>query len=398
MILSETEIINTDSWWLPAIRNSGFIIYWLAIFLFLSGFISLFIIHVDISVRAKGIIRPTDERTVIKSPKSGIIDTIYYKDGERVIKNSLLLKLRDQVLPENLRLNDTEISQCRKFILDLELLTAADLISSERISLLKTPIYKQEALRFFSRSDEHRIMLLKANHELMLNEKLAADRVISPKELYDIRVQQQKTFSAFESFRHQQFVDWQADLVKYKAELQQCYSRQEELEKVNETNQIRAPVSGNLQELNGHYAGNSIEAGEMICTLSPDGQLIGECYVSSKDIGLLKTGQLVRFQVDAFNYNYFGSGTGNICSIDNDYILVDKTPVFKVKCTLNERGLKLFNGYTGELKKGMGFQARFAICNRSLWQLLYDGLDDWLNPGAQPALKNYSPDEEIHSG
>jgi HlyD family secretion protein len=114
--------------------------------------------------------------------------------------------------------------------------------------------------------------------------------------------------------------------------------------------------------------------------VSPGGPLMGECYVLSKDIGLLKTGQAVRLQIDAFNYNYFGVLTGKIYSIDNDFTLLDKTPVFKVRCKLDDRILKLSNGYSGELKKGMGFQARFIICKRSLWQLLYDGMDDWLNP------------------
>jgi HlyD family secretion protein len=146
---------------------------------------------------------------------------------------------------------------------------------------------------------------------------------------------------------------------------------------------IRTPVSGFIQDPNGHYSGNSIQAGELICSISPDGLLMGECYVLSKDIGLLKTGQVVRLQIDAFNYNYFGVVTGKIYSIDNDFVLLDKIRVFKVRCKLNERVLKLSNGYSGELKKGMGFQARFITCKRSLWQLLFDGLDDWLNPVRQ---------------
>src|SRR5450631_503854 len=106
----------------------------------------------------------------------------------------------------------------------------------------------------------------------------------------------------------------------------------------------------------------------------PGGELMGECFVSSKDIGVLKTGQQVMLEVDAFNYNYFGSVSASIYSIDNDFIVQDKTPFFKVKCKLHDRILKLSNGYTGELKKGMGFQARFLLARRSLWQLLYQGL------------------------
>ena len=388
MILNDTEIRNTVSWWLPRMRNTGFIIYWLAIFLFLTGFASLFFIHVDISVHANGLIRPADEITMIKSPVSGVIDTIYFKEGDLVRKNSILLKLRDPVLLKKRRSNDMEIFQCRNFIRDIESLVSADQITEERVSLLETPLYRQEARRFISRSGEQAILLSKAIYETQLNETLAKSRVISASDLYEIRVQQKKTLSAVESFRHEQFAEWQSDLVRYKAELKQCYSIQEELKQVNEMNQIRATVTGRIQELNGLYPGNSVQAGDQICSLSPDGQLLGECYVSTRDIGFLKTGQSLTFQVDALNYNYFGNGTGKIYSIGNDYILADKAPVYKVKCMLNERILKLPNGYAGELKKGMGFQARIIICTRTLWQLLYDGMDDWLDPIHQPGLNN----------
>ncbi len=251
MILDETEIENTASWVMPGVKNSGFFVYWLIIILFLAGLISTFFIQVDISTRVNGIIRPLDEKICIRSPISGIINTIYYREGDKVANNSLLFELRDSAI------------------------------------------------------------------------------------------------------------------------------------------EIRAPVSGTLRELNVRFPGKSVQAGEIICTLNTSAQLMGECFVSSKDIGFLRTGQSVKFQFDAFNYVYFGTGSGIIYSIDSNYILLNNIPLFKVTCTLNERTLRLTNGYVGELRKGMSFQARFITCNRSLWQLLYDRLDDWLNPVRQPVLKKY---------
>jgi len=387
MIFEITDLKETAIGWLPSMNRTGYAIYWLVISLFLTCFSLLFFIHVDISVRANGIIRPLSERTDIKSSVSGSIDTIYFHEGEQVDKGSILLKLRDPALAEKQHFNEEEISQYSDFVHDLNLLISSSGILSKRLPLLNSELYKQEALRFFSRLDEHQIIVSKVQYETMLNEKLAKDKVISPKEFYDIRMQQQKAISAYETFKREQITDWQADLVKNKTALKQCFSRKEELNQSYESECIRAPVSGYLRELNGHYRGNSIQAGETICSISPGGILIGECYVFSKDIGLLKTGQTVRFHLDAFNYNYFGSVTGNIYSIDNDVILLDKTPVFKVSCRLTDTKLKLSNGYSGEIKKGMSFQARFITCNRSLWQLLFDGLDDWLNPANSPGLK-----------
>lgn len=112
--------------------------------------------------------------------------------------------------------------------------------------------------------------------------------------------------------------------------------------------------------------------------------LMAECYVPSKNIGFLKPGLPARFQIDAYNYNYFGSVNGYIFSISDDFILIDRIPVYKVNCHFNSISLKLRNGYIGHLKKGMGFQVRFITCRRTLWQLLFDTVDDWLSPTQEP--------------
>ncbi len=54
--------------------------------------------------------------------------------------------------------------------------------------------------------------------------------------------------------------------------------------------------------------------------------------------------------------------------------------MFRVLCSLNQEFLTLKNGFKGQLKKGMLVNARFELTERSLFDLLYDKMDDWLNP------------------
>jgi membrane fusion protein, peptide pheromone/bacteriocin exporter len=100
----------------------------------------------------------------------------------------------------------------------------------------------------------------------------------------------------------------------------------------------------------------------------------------SQDIGLLKTGMPVSFQIDAFNYNEWGMIEGSITDIAKDFVIVNERMIFKVRCRLNQTSLQLKNGYTANLKKGLTLRARFMVAKRSLYQLLYDKADDWLNP------------------
>ena len=54
-----------------------------------------------------------------------------------------------------------------------------------------------------------------------------------------------------------------------------------------------------------------------------------------------------------------------------------------VKCKLLTDTLTLKNGYCASIQKGMTLTARFRLTQRTLWQLLYDRMDDWMNPKVQ---------------
>ena len=84
--------------------------------------------------------------------------------------------------------------------------------------------------------------------------------------------------------------------------------------------------------------------------------------------------------MDAFNYNQWGLAQGAVTEISKDIISMDEQPVFRVRCSLDTPFLALKNGYRGNLKKGMTLTGRFYLTDRSLWQLLFDRIDDWMNP------------------
>ena len=53
---------------------------------------------------------------------------------------------------------------------------------------------------------------------------------------------------------------------------------------------------------------------------------------------------------------------------------------FKARCIMDKNYLQLKNGYKGQIGKGMTLTARFYLLGRTLWQLLFDRVDDWFNP------------------
>ncbi len=150
---------------------------------------------------------------------------------------------------------------------------------------------------------------------------------------------------------------------------------------------VIAPINGTLLNVKPQELGSFINAGVQIGEISPDTDLFVECYVSPSDIGLLQKNTAINFQVDAFNYNQWGLATGEVIEIGKDIEVLNDEPVFKVRCKMNEKYLQLKNGFQGNLKKGMTLNANFELTKRSLYDLLYDKMDDWLNPSRQGIAK-----------
>ena len=357
----------------------SFSVFGLVSLFVVSFFISLPFLRTTISVKSIGLTRPLNERTEIKPVLSGIIDSLFVKEGDTIKQGQLLATIKDNQTTPQLILNQFELKQRLEFIYDLEKLVNAKEYSS---LILETPLYRQQLSRFQFQVSDQEAAIKKATHEQDMYNKLLKDHVIARKEHFDKEIEAERLRAAFEAFKNDQLTSWQNDLQKYKSEVSQLTAQQKQIETDKRNHYIYAPVSGAIQNINSRYKGNFIAAGESLCIISPESNLIGECYVSTRDIGLLKIGQEARFQIDAFDYNYFGILTGKIISIDNDFSIVENKPVFKVRCTFDSTQLHLKNGYKGELKKGLTFQARFVVAERTLWQLLFDKVDDWLNPTA----------------
>ncbi|MCA0398492.1 MAG: HlyD family secretion protein [Bacteroidetes bacterium] len=337
-------------------------------------------VYTDIYVSSSGVIRPATERTEIRSLVSGIVDSIFLKDGDLVEKDQLVIKVKDLHTADKLNAIDRELGEYRRYLHDLQMLTMSANAPADKSAALQSSVYKEQLNRHLSLRREKAGQLDKTKHDLQINSQLATEKIISPKEFYDIQHLHEQASDSYHSFLLEQRTSWQQDLAKYRISIEQLETQRKQVLAEASLLGIRAATSGSIQGLNDIYAGSYLQANQLVCIISPENGLMGECFVKSRDIGLLQKGQVARYQFSAFNYNYFGEMTGRVISIDKDFSIVNNTAVIKLRCSFDSSTLHLKNGYTGKLQKGLDFQANFFIARRSLWQLLFDKIDDWLNP------------------
>lgn len=358
-------------------------LYWIILAMVIASFLVLPFIKTTISIRTNGIIRPANERTEVKSMLTGHIDQLYVQEGDTVKQGQLIAMIKDKVSEPKVHFNQIEMNQKNKFIHDLRRLTEQkNAIDQLPLASLETPLYKEQLSKFQFQIADQQSAIKKVSNELTIFTSLLEEKVIARKEHFDKQIELERLVASFNAFKNNQLVAWQNDLQQFLMDKSLYQSQKSQIEVEQSNHFIHAPVAGVIQNINTRYKGGVVTAGESICLVSPLTKLVAECYLSTKDIGMLSIGHSARFQLDAFDYQYFGLLTGKVFAIENDYSLMNNQPVFKVHCNLDNAQLNMKNGFVGKIKKGLSFQVRFVVAERTLWNLLFDTMDDWFNPVA----------------
>jgi HlyD family secretion protein len=338
-------------------------------------------IKVDIYTSARGIIKPDKERLSVTSLNSGKIIFTHVKNNSLVHKGDTLLILDNTIIDEKLKLSAHQMSDLSLFIEDLTYLV-------ENKQIIQSPKYKKEYLLYQQNKYQLQTRFRKVKQDFDRNTALYKKDIIAKVEYENSKFEYDLAISNSNQLQQQQLNMWQASLTEYKNNLLEFESNQTQLQDNKAQFVVTAPITGILINAMSLEKGSFLSSGQPFVDISPNTNLLVECFINPQDIGLLKINNEVNFQIDAYNYNQWGLASGNIIDIGKDIEFIENTSVFKVQCHINEKELKLKNGFKGELKKGMTLNAQFKLAERTLFDLLYDKVDNWVNPSQNQLTMN----------
>ncbi len=361
--------------------NKSKIIYSLILLALIIALIALPFIKITIYNTSQGLIRADKERITLNSSASGKVVFHQLKNNLQVHKGDTLLVLNNVAINQKIENTLNRLEETKTFIDDLKLLTANKIAKNKIISLK----YLQEISFYKQKLNELNTRFRKIKEDYKRNKNLFKKGVIAKITLNNSKLEYDLALNAISQYKKQQFSTWQNQLVNYQNQLKDLENSNTQLKESNSLSIVKAPTTGTLLNIKGIENGSFITNGFQLAEISPETDLIVECYINPNNIGLLKKDNKVNFQVSAFNYNQWGLATGKILEVGNDVQMVNNTPMFKVLCSLNQEFLQLKNGFKGYLKKGMLVNTRFELAQRTLFDLLYDKMDDWLNPTTQIA-------------
>ena len=347
---------------------------YLVVVLAIAVFIALLpVIKVDISSQSRGIIRSKTDNVPVTSAVSGKITTIKLKNNLLVQKGDTLLIISKENLETEKQLNDTIYNTNETILQDLEMVLKGN-------SNLKTALIREEYYKYTTQKAELQSKVAQAQINYNRYKTLFDKGVIAKAEFEKYQFELQFAKQASNSFVKQQMANWQNKKNELTLQLKNITGSNNKLNIEAQNYVLIAPITGTIENFNGVQMGSILNASQPIAHISPVDNLVVESTVSPNDIGLIKPNQKVKFQLDAFNYNQWGLLTGKVIDIDKNITLQENQAFFKVRCALDAKELKLKSGYITQVSKGMTLTTRYIITRRSLFDLLFDKVDDWLNP------------------
>ena len=385
-LLPDSFLDNTTHLYLPQVQAQAMLLYGLVLAAVVGAAIAAFFIKIDVSFAASGLLRSVAEKTEIRPLVSGRVLRAKARENAPVQVGDTLLTLAPDDLNERLRLCRHLQAERQQLLADLRFLTSPQQDISEALGnkAFRSSLYAQQYNELQARLQENEVRRNKVEKEFKADTYLFNEKVIATREFDAKKAETDQLYEEYRLLIERQVSQWEADLSSQRFGLSELQAQEQQLLRERELYVLRAPVSGNVQQWAGKYEGSLVQSGEALGIISPDSSLLVETYVRPADMGLLKLDQSVLLQIDALNYREWGLARGKVMDIANDFVLMNEQPVFKVKCRLETPKLKLPNGYQARLQKGMTLQARFVVVRRTLAQLVFDKMDDWLNPNSPP--------------
>lgn len=374
--IAETSIVYRSQ-----ISRRTQLIYLVTVIAIIVTFAVLPFIKTPISIKGSGLLQSSIEKSELTIPVNGRLTKLKLTDNQKINKGDTILVIDASVQKQQGALADNRKRQIGQFLGDINELLSGVNHESTSTPNLQTGQYNASWQQFSQELQNSAIAKQQSASTFNRYNELYKNKVLTESEYEKYKFEYEQAKSSYLMVLAKYKTQWQTEANGFRNELRQLNGQEAEINEQKRQYMLRAPISGSVQNISGVQNGAYVFANQKIGEISPDANLTAFCYIKPSDIGLIKKGQQVRFQVDAFNYNQWGLLTGKVVDISDDIIVINQNqPVFKVKCTLDKNYLMLKNGYKGYLKKGMNFTARFNVTKRSLYQLLYDKVDDWVNP------------------
>lgn len=337
-------LVRTLTWAL--IGCTGFGVVWLSV------------AQTEEVVMATGKLEPIGDVTTIQVPMGGVLDQMLVREGQRVGRGQVLLRLDQEATrdregslmktirakQQQLRLKEVELQRY------LNLNDTEQRVLNQNLSLEREILNRLESLRRVG-----------AAAELQYLQQRNKVREVQG-ELAKVRVDRQRQLAILEQSAEQ-----------LRGELADLQSKLTELQVNLRYQDIRSPVDGVVFDLKPTGPGFVAQGSEPVMKIVPYNRLKAKVEIESSKIGFVREGKPVEISIDSFPSSDFGVVHGTVKRIGSDALAPDErnsTYRYPAEIQLEAQQLQIKNGAVLPLQVGMSLKANIKLRKVSYLQLL----------------------------
>lgn len=383
---------------------------------------------IDEVTRGTGRVIPASQLQTLQSLDGGIVESILVREGERVERNELLMRIDPIRFLSSFRENraqawalEAEIARLEALINDAPFkpsealeANAPTIVAGERelygdlqqemaqeLAILRDQLSQRrnELREIQSQVATARQRLNLASQELSLIRPMLSTGAVSEVEVLrlerevatargeldqaDARVAQLQSAvdeaqATIEQARSERINDWRAELSRARGELSALDESSTGLENRVTTAELRSPVEGIVQRINVNTVGGVAQAGQDVIEIVPvDEQLLVEARIAPRDVAFLRPGQRAVIKLTAYDFSVYGGFEAELVNISPDTITDEEGNTFYRVRVRSEEG-----AFEQELTviPGMTAQVDIVTGKRTIMQyLLRPILRTWQN-------------------
>ena len=315
-------------------------------------------------VTAPGKLEPIGDVKTVQMPQGGVLKQMLVKEGQRVSKGEVLLRL------------DNEASVDRETGLD-----ASIAAKSKELTLKQTELDRYLDIN----QTEHQVAVSTLDLDREVLQRLEQLRRAGG--VAELQYLQQKTkvkqdegdVTKTRIDRLRQSAILRQQIQSLKGELADLSTRLTESKVANRYQAIRSPVDGVVFDLKPSGPGFVGQGSEPVMKIVPFDALQAKVEVPSSKIGFVRLGQAVDVSIDSFPASDFGVLQGAIKRIGSDALPPDQMKQdyrYPVNVSLKSQTLKLSSGQRLPLQVGMSLTANIKLRKVTYLQLLLSDFKD----------------------
>jgi HlyD family secretion protein len=254
-------------------------------------------------LQAQGATRP------IMAPSPGVVSQIFVKEGSTVVAGQPLLKF------------DPDVSQKRSSTLTRQMKLERQRLDEQNQAF---------KARLDSLVAKKQSVIVSADTEALILRKL--EPLVREGAIQELQILQQKNkvqgLKSEVSQAEANLREVQAEKIKMQQEsLRNLSDLERQLVEVNKAQQyevMRSPLTGMVFNLVPSSPGYSSSANEVLLKVVPRGAMEAKVFLTNRDVGFARPGQIAQVRVDAFPFTQFGSISGHLKSVATDSLPPDQ--------------------------------------------------------------------------